>query len=108
MIELLEYVTKDDVSPFGKWFDGIDVGAALRVRRALAKMELGNFGDSKAVGEGVSEYRLTYGPGYRLYYGRDGDAVVVLLIGGTKKRQSADIDRAKTYWADYKARKGDE
>lgn len=108
MIKLLEYVTENDVSPFGKWFGDIDVAVALRVRRALAKMELGNFGDSKAIGDGVSEYRLTFGPGYRIYYGRDGDTAVVLLIGGTKKRQSVDIDRAKRYWADYKARKGDE
>lgn len=108
MITVVEYLTEEGASPFGEWLDDIDVQAALRVRRALAKVELGNFGDSKGVGEGVAEYRLTYGPGYRIYYGRDGDELVILLAGGTKKRQSTDIDRAKNYWADYKARKGDQ
>ena len=69
-------------------------------------MELGNFGDSKGVGEGVLECRINYGPGYRVYYGRDGDELVILLVGGAKKHQQADIERAQGYWADYKARKG--
>lgn len=68
-------------------------------------MELGNFGDSKGVGEGVIEYRITFGPGYRIYYGRDGDELVILLIGGTKKRQQNDIEKAQEYLSDYKARK---
>ena len=106
MVSIAEYETPDGERPFANWFDEIDANAALRVRRAIARMETGNFGDSKDVGEGVIEYRLTYGPGYRIYYGRDGDELVILLAGGTKKRQSNDIDRAKSYWANYKTRKG--
>lgn len=106
MIELVEYLKEDETSPFAEWLDRLDVQAALRVRRALARIELGNFGDSKNVGGGVAECRLAYGPGYRIYYGRDGDALVILLVGGTKKRQQKDIETAKIYWIDYKARKG--
>lgn len=106
MIELVEYLKEDKTSPFAEWLDRLDVQAALRVRRALARIELGNFGDSKSVGEGIIECRLAYGPGYRIYYGRDGDALVILLVGGTKKRQQKDIETAKIYWIDYKARKG--
>jgi len=105
MVEIVEYIDEEGESPFGKWFAEVDIQAALRVRRALARMEQGNFGDSKGIGEGVIERRIPFGPGYRLYYGRDGVALVILLIGGTKKRQSTDIDAAKQYWADYKARK---
>lgn len=108
MIEVIEYLKEDETSPFAEWFDEIETNAALRVRRAIAKIELGNLGDSKSVGSGVIEYRLTYGPGYRIYYGRDGDAIIVLLAGGTKKRQQNDIETAQEYWADYKSRKGEE
>ena len=74
-------------------------------------MELGNFGDWRSVGEGVSELRVDFGPGYRLYYGRDGAELVILLGGGTKKRQASDIEMARKFWEAYKqeqrhARKG--
>ena len=105
MIEIVEYVDEQGESPFGKWFADITPQAALKVRRALARMELGNFGDSKTVGEGVIEYRIPYGPGYRLYYGRDGKMLVILLMGGTKQRQQRDIAKAHRHWADYKERK---
>ncbi|MEM6414225.1 MAG: type II toxin-antitoxin system RelE/ParE family toxin [Pseudomonadota bacterium] len=107
MITIVEYLDEDEESTFGKWFADIDVQAALRVRRAIARMEQGNFGDSKSVGQGVIEYRITFGPGYRIYYGRDGDELVLLLCGGTKQRQQNDIEKAHQYWADYKARKGE-
>lgn len=68
-------------------------------------MELGNFGDTKAVGGGVSERRIDFGPGYRVYFAKDGNTLVILLGGGTKKRQPRDIDKAKHLWADYNARK---
>ncbi len=69
-------------------------------------MEHGNFSNVKPVGQGVSEYRLEFGPGYRIYFGRDGDRLVILLGGGTKKRQGRNIDRAKSHWRNYKTRKG--
>ena len=105
MIEVLQYEAEDCSCPFADWFDHLDTTAALKVRTAIARMEAGNFGDVKSVGEGVSERRIDFGPGYRLYFGRDGQDLVLLLVGGTKRRQQADIDRAKGLWADYKERK---
>ena len=72
---------------------------------ALARLEQGNLSSVKGVGEGVLEYRIDFGPGYRIYFGRDGETIVVLLTGGTKKRQQRDIDQAKAQWADYKLRR---
>ena len=71
-------------------------------------MEQGNFSNVKGVGAGVYEYRIDFGPGYRVYFGKDGDYLVILLAGGTKKRQHADIAAAKEYWRDYKRRKRQE
>ncbi len=105
MPDLVQYETEEGNCPFATWFDALDVQAALKVRTALARMETGNPGDVKPVGEGVSERRIDFGPGYRVYFGQDGQELVVLLVGGTKKRQQRDIDQAKAYWADYKARK---
>lgn len=105
MPDLVQYQTEDGDCPFANWFDGLDVQAALKVRTALARMEAGNLGDVKPVGEGVSERRITFGPGYRVYFGQDGEQIVVLLVGGTKKRQQRDIEQAQALWADYKARK---
>jgi putative addiction module killer protein len=105
MIELVQYVTAGGSCPFAEWFDGLDSRAALKVRTALARMEVGNLGGSKSVGEGVLERRIDWGPGYRIYFGRDGGRLIVLLAGGTKKRQEADIRRAQEYWAEYRRRK---
>jgi putative addiction module killer protein len=68
----------------------------------VAQLERRNFSNVKSVGEGVLELRIDFGPGYRVYFGRDGEALVILLTGGTKKRQQRDIDRAHAYWQDYK------
>ena len=108
MIELVTYVTEDGKAPFDDWFNKLDTAAALKVRTALARMESGNFGDVKSVGKGVNERRLTFGQGYRIYFGRDGDKLVILLCGGTKQRQSRDIDWAQSLWTDYKQRKQEE
>ena len=72
---------------------------------AIARIEQENLSNVKGVGEGVLEYKIDFGPGYRVYFGRDGDVLVILLAGGTKKRQQRDIDMAKVRWADYKKRK---
>ena len=105
MIELVVYVTEEGKAPFDDWFDKLDTVAALKVRTALARIETGNLGDVKPIGQGVSERRITFGPGYRVYFGKDGDKIVILLCGGTKKRQSKDIEQAKAFWDDYKNRK---
>ena len=78
------------------------------MRARLNRVRLGNFGDCKSVGGGVEELRIDFGPGYRIYFGRDGDRVVILLGGATKKRQNKDIQDARVCWADYKRRKKQE
>ncbi|TVQ88179.1 MAG: addiction module protein [Chromatiaceae bacterium] len=92
MIAVVEYETIDGACPFGTWFEGLDARAAAKVRAAIAHIETGNFGDVKPVGAGVSERRIDFGPGYRVYFGQDGQRLVILLVGGTKTRQQRDID----------------
>ena len=105
-IELLEYVTEEGLNPFRKWLDNLrDIQARARIRIRLNRVRLGNFGDSKSVGEGVVELRVKHGPGYRVYFGRSGNTVVILLCGGDKATQSKDVQMAKLYWADYQRRK---
>jgi putative addiction module killer protein len=105
MIEVVQYETTEGTCPFSDWFKDLEPRAAAKVRTAIARIETGNFGDVKPVGEGVSERRIDFGPGYRVYFGQDGQRLVILLIGGTKKRQQQDIEQAKTYWRDYKQRR---
>ena len=102
---LKEYEAEDGESPFGLWFASLNAVAAARVVVALDRIGRGATSNVKPVGEGVSEYRIDFGPGYRVYFGMDGAALVILLIGGTKKRQQRDISAARMLWADYKARK---
>jgi len=103
-MQILQYLAVSGVSPFGQWFDKLDAQVAAKVTVAVTRMAGGNFGDHKAVGAGVLEHRIDFGPGYRIYFGRDGDALVILLAGGTKKRQQQDIAAAQELWQDYKAR----
>lgn len=105
MLEIRYYVAAGGQQPFAEWFADLEPVARARVTRAIARMEQGNLSQVKAVGEGVLEYRIDFGPGYRVYFGRDGDALVILLTGGTKKRQQRDIDAAHAYWQDYKQSK---
>jgi putative addiction module killer protein len=105
MVEVVQYETEEGTCPFADWFDDLDARAAAKVRTAIARIETGNLGDVKPVGEGVSERRIDFGPGYRVYFGQDGQRLVILLLGGTKKRQQRDISQAKAYWRDYKQRK---
>lgn len=105
VIAVTEYLDKSGRSPFGAWFSKLRAEAAARVTTALYRLSQGNFSNFKGVGEGVHEYKLDFGPGYRIYFGKDGELLVVLLGGGTKKRQTRDITAAKERWKDYKARK---
>ena len=100
--EIRYYVTPGGYAPFAGWFEDLDLVARAKVTRAVARLGQGNFSNVKSVGEGVLELRIDFGPGYRVYFGRDGEALVILLTGGTKKRQQRDIDTAHTYWQDYK------
>jgi len=105
MLEIRYYVASDGHQPFAEWFADLEPVARAKVTRAIARMEQGNLSNAKSVGEGVLEYRIDFGPGYRVYFGRDGDTLVILLTGGTKKRQQSDIDAAHTCWRDYKQRR---
>jgi len=87
-----------------RWFNGLDAKAAARVATAMYRLEQGNLSNAKSVGKGVSELRIDFGPGYRIYFGQRGGTLIILLGGGTKQRQSRDIALAQQRWADYKRR----
>src|SRR5882724_6583242 len=105
MLEIRYYVAAGGQQPFAGWFADLEAVARAKVTRAVARLEQGNVSNVKSVGEGVLELRIDFGPGYRVYFGRDGEALVILLTGGTKKRQQRDIDAAHACWQDYKQRK---
>lgn len=107
-VTVREFLERGGSNPFAKWFGSLDATAAAKVTTALLRIELGNFSNVKGVGAGVFEYRIDFGPGYRVYFGKDGETVVILLGGGTKKRQNRDIATAQERWKDYKERKSQE
>ncbi len=104
-IRVAEFLDSSGRSPFGRWFEDLEATVAAKISAALYRLAQGNFSNVKGVGSGVFEYRVDFGPGYRIYFGKDGATVVILLGGGTKKRQSRDIEAAAEAWADYKRRK---
>src|ERR1700692_4566852 len=105
VIELLRYQRDDGREPLTDWLHALrEKIAQARVRVRLRQVQAGNFGDCIAVGDGVIELRVHVGAGYRVYCGRHGNAVVVLLCGGDKRTQTGDITRAKEYWTDWKRR----
>jgi putative addiction module killer protein len=103
--KIVEFQDENGNSPFSRWFSQLNADTAARITTALYRMEQGNLSKSKSVGKGVFEYKLNFGPGYRIYFGQDGNVLVILLHGGTKKRQNQDISFAHELWADYKTRK---
>ena len=105
MIEIFRYQLEDGKEPVSDWLLSLkDKQAQAKIRIRIKRLEAGNFGDSESVGDGVQELREHLGAGYRIYFGRHGRTVVILLCGGSKKSQSADIKNAKEYWADWKRR----
>ena len=103
--EVEVYQTEEGRSPFSEWIRNLkDRTARARVRTRLARLRLGNFGDTNSLGGGLYELRINYGPGYRVYFGRTGNRLVLLLCGGTKRTQARDIEQALTYWRDYRRR----
>jgi putative addiction module killer protein len=106
VIEVREYLDAAGRSPFGKWFRSLNIQAASKVATALERIADGNLSNVKPVGAGVFEYKIDFGPGYRIYFGRDGDRFVILLAGGSKAHQQQDITKARKYWDDYRQRKG--
>ena len=105
MIDVREYNDRDGRSPYVDWFDRLNAQAAAKVATALTRLAGGNFSNVKGVGSGVFEFKIDFGPGYRVYFGKDGERLVILLGGGTKKRQQRDIVSAIANWQDYKRRK---
>lgn len=89
---------------YAAWFDNLNAETAAKVATALTRISLGSFSNVEGVGSGVFEYKLG-GPGYRIYFGKDGQALVILLGGGTKRREQRDINAALANWQDYKRRK---
>jgi len=104
VIKVVELLLDDQRSPYKEWFNSLDALAAAKVTSAIFRMEHGNTSNIKWF-RGIGEYRIDWGPGYRIYVGKDADKLIVLLGGGTKKRQQKDIDRAVDLWCDYKKRK---
>jgi putative addiction module killer protein len=105
MIELREYLDRQGRNPYKLWFDRLNAQAAAKVVTAVTRLALGNVSNVKGVGSNVLELRIDFGPGYRVYFGRDGERLIILLGGGTKKRQQRDINDAASNWEDYKRRK---
>ena len=99
-----EYIRYDDSNPYKKWFDSLSPQAAAKVTVAKLRMELGNTSSIKWF-DGIGEYVIDWGPGYRIYLAKDGNTLIVLFGGGTKRGQQRDIDKAKKLLAEYKARK---
>ena len=103
--EVAIYQTEDERKPFQEWLEDLkDKKGVAAIDAKIAKVRKGNLGDCSSVGEGVSEFRVDCGPGYRVYFGRVGKTEVILLNGGDKSTQDADIKQAQAYWKDYKER----
>jgi putative addiction module killer protein len=102
-----ELLLDDSTSPFGDWFTSLDSSAAAKVQVAVARMEQGNLSNVQWF-SGIGEYRIDWGAGFRIYLAKDGVRIILLLGGGTKKRQQKDIDQAVQYWQNYKRRKADQ
>lgn len=103
-IRVVEYLDTLGRSPFRGWFKDLNAEAAARVTTALYRLGQGNFSNVQGAG-GVFEYRIDFGPGYRIYFGKDGETLVVLLGGSTKKRQQRAIEAAERHWTDYRRRR---
>ena len=105
---LREYLGENGKNPFREWLECLTPTVAARIQARIFRLEQGNLGDFKAVGHGVCELRLAFGPGYRVYFGFDGKEVIILLAGGDKASQRRDIITARRYWLDYQSRRSHE
>jgi putative addiction module killer protein len=102
MYQITEYLEAGDKSPYADWFNDLEAVTAARINRYVRRLEAGNFGSVKVLQEGVFEIKIDFGPGYRVYFGREGKSIIILLGGGSKNRQSADIATAIQRWKRYK------
>ncbi|WP_242046455.1 type II toxin-antitoxin system RelE/ParE family toxin [Cylindrospermum sp. FACHB-282] len=102
--EIKSYLTNNGISPFYNWFDSLrDRKVKAKIRARLDRVEEGNLGDYKSLGDGVYELRIDYGSGYRIYFSQEGLTIIILLCGGDKSTQEKDIEKAKKYWQDYRS-----
>jgi putative addiction module killer protein len=104
-IAIRSFVEANGRVRFQEWLDSLDRHTQARITVGLARLSSGNRSHVKGVGGGVAELKLDFGPGYRIYFGQDGDILIILLAGGTKRRQSEDIATARARWAEHKMRK---
>jgi putative addiction module killer protein len=104
-VRLVEYLDLEGRSEHARWFDTLNAAAAAKVAAALYQLAAGNFSNVKGVGSGVFERRIDFGPGYRVYFGKDGETLVILLGGSSKQRQATAIAGAKARWIDYRRRR---
>ncbi len=104
LIKILLYSTPSNKEPYSDWENRLDKMARAIIKNRLDRIRLGNFGDAKCIknGEGLWELRIRYGPGYRIYFGKQDSTIVILLLGGDKGSQDRDIIKAKRYWLEYK------
>lgn len=102
-MEIIRYVVQDGSEPLTDWLHSLrDLRADIAIRRRLERLAAGNFGNTRTLRDGISELKIDVGPGYRVYYARNGQTIILLLCGGDKRTQDADIARAIGYWEDWK------
>ena len=103
ILKVISYKTDTHKEPFTEWLDDLDIKTRNIIIARISRVRLGNFGDCKPLrsGNGIYELRVDYGPGYRIYYGKKGLYLIIILIGGSKRSQDRDIAKAKRYWAAY-------
>lgn len=99
--EVIIFADNAGNSPFTEWLDDLDSSTRARIEQRILRVSLGNYGDHKVLQDGINELRFTFGAGYRVYFGEDGDTVVVLISGGDKSTQKKDIKKAIEYWKEY-------
>ena len=105
MIEVKAYITEEGRTPFAEWLEDLDAPAAAKVNAYLTRLKQGNISSLKPIKGAFQEVVINWGPGYRIYVGRDGDKLIILLGGGTKKHQQRDIEYAQWLWEEYKYHK---
>jgi len=99
--KIREYLDVQGDSPFREWLESLDTSIRARVQARILRIESGNLGDFKSVGNGVWELRFDFGSGYRVYFGKEGNTLILILLGGDKGSQRRDIKKAQEYWSEY-------
>jgi putative addiction module killer protein len=101
-LTIKEYLSADGRSYIGEWLRSLDIPTRARIQARILRFELGNLGDHKSIGGGLWEARVMFGPGYRIYYGKEGPSIILLLLGGDKSSQTGDIRKARRLWKEYR------